>query len=161
MQTIFGISSNYWSIGGLVADILGVGLLTYDLIKVQRQLRNQSYDNLTAFEDIANSHGGVGEWIQKIRKNARWVRSEEYEDWLIQDEASFNTEQCVEGIKDVSKCLNNLAANLGEIIALLNNQMKSNHEAATNSLIYSHFGIILIIVGFIGQVMGNYPMPTP
>jgi hypothetical protein len=48
MCSVIGIASGWWSVSGLVADFVGVSLLGFDLIRVQRMLRTNAAPNLGA-----------------------------------------------------------------------------------------------------------------
>lgn len=46
---VIGIASGWWSVSGLIADFVGVSLLGFDLIRVQRMLRANAAGELSRF----------------------------------------------------------------------------------------------------------------
>jgi hypothetical protein len=53
----------WWGPTGLVLDLIGVLLLGFDLIRVQRMLRSQAAEDLANFERMAEAYGGTESWI--------------------------------------------------------------------------------------------------
>jgi hypothetical protein len=157
MCIVLGIPSGWWSVSGLSADFVGVILLGIDLIRVQRMLRANAAAELDHFNAMAENYGGVEAWSKEIKRSARWVKQQEYEDYLIQDETSYNAEQAKEGLSELSECVNALANHLTEIVTLSQRKLEGDSVAAQTSLRMSVIGLFFILFGFTGQLIGSWP----
>jgi hypothetical protein len=145
----------WWGPAGLVLDLIGVLLLGFDLIRVQRMLRSQAAEDLANFERMAEDYGGTESWIQDIKKSAHWVRESSYSDHLAQDEVSYNAERAIESIREATECMEGLAGHIASIVSLQKKQVQGNREAAQASLRYSIAGLVFIFLGFLGQMLGT------
>jgi hypothetical protein len=122
-------------------------------------LRAGAGAELKRFNAMAENYGGMEAWIKEIKKSARWVRSHEYEDYLLQDEASYNTENAIERLKELSECVGAVEDHLSEIVKLTKDRVESDGVAANSSLRWSYGGLVFILIGFIGQLVGSWPCP--
>jgi hypothetical protein len=147
--------SGLWGPIGLVLDLIGVLLLGFDLIRVQRMLRQQAAKDLAHFDEMANDYGGTESWIEEIHKSARWVRESSYSDYHAQDEVSYNAERAIEKIGEITECMDGLAGHLGRVVSLQKKQAEGNRNAAHASLRYSILGLMFIFFGFLLQMIGS------
>jgi hypothetical protein len=147
--------SAWWGPIGLVLDLIGVLLLGFDLIRVQRMLRSQAAEDLANFEQMAEDYGGTESWIQDIKKGAHWVRESSYSDHHVQEEVSYNAERSMEIIKEATECMEGLAGHIASVVSLQKKQVEGNREAAQKSLRYSIIGLVFIFFGFLGQMVGT------
>jgi len=157
MCSLFGVESNWWSVAGLAADFVGVLLLGYDLVRVQGLLRSNAIAERDHFNAMADNYGGVESWTQEIKKNARWVRSAEYERYHAEDEVSFNVQQTVETLSELAESVNALAKHLSEIVSLNEKKLEGDSATAKTSLFLSYLGLCFILLGFLGQLIGSWP----
>lgn len=56
---LLGFFSNLWTPVGLILDVIGVLLLGFDLIRVQRLPRSQARNELARFEGMVADYGGT------------------------------------------------------------------------------------------------------
>ncbi|WP_428990834.1 hypothetical protein [Methylocapsa aurea] len=157
MCSIFGIESNWWSVTGLAADFIGVMLLGYDLVRVQRLLRENAIAERDYFNDMVEKYGGVESWTEQIKKDARWIRSAEYEDYHAEDEISYNAKQGIETLSDLAESIHALAKHVSEIVSLSEKKLNSDSTTASASLLLSYMGLCFILLGFFGQLIGSWP----
>jgi hypothetical protein len=157
MCAVFGIASGWWPVSGLIADFVGVSLLGFDLIRVQRMLRANAAAELSRFNAMAEDYGGVESWIKEIRKSTRWVNAHEYSDYQADDEISYNVRRAIEGLSETSECVSALACHLTEIVTLSQQKVEGDSVTAQSSLRLSVIGLALILIGFCGQLIGSLP----
>jgi hypothetical protein len=155
VQQLITLTALWWSPVGLVLDLLGVGLLGFDLIRVQRMLRQQAAADLKHFETMAEDYGGTESWIADIEKSATWTNASSYEDYHLQDELSFNAERSIELTNELSLCVAGVAAHLSKVVQLQHQTAHGNSEAANKSLRYSAVGLVFIFIGFAFQMLGT------
>jgi hypothetical protein len=156
MCQIVSLLSGWWlSPFGLVLDLIGVGLLGYDLIRVQRMLRAQAKDDLSHFEAMAEEYDGVDSWIDEINKSARWIPESAYSDHHAEDGVSYNAHRAIEQLDEVTQCMSLLASHLAKVVSLQRQQAQGNNRAANASLRYSILGLIFIFFGFVLQMLGS------
>jgi hypothetical protein len=78
MCSVFGIASGWWSVLGLIANLIGVLFLLFDLIRMQRMWRAKAAAVLSSVNAMAEDRGGLKpEIIQEI---ARRLPAGEYND---------------------------------------------------------------------------------
>ena len=56
---LLGLFSNLWTPVGLISDVIGVLLLGFDLVRVQKSLRTQARNDLARFEKMVEDYGGT------------------------------------------------------------------------------------------------------
>jgi hypothetical protein len=157
MCSVIGIASGWWSVTGLVADFVGVSLLGFDLIRVQRMLRANAAAELSRFNAMAEDYGGVESWIKEIQKSARWVNEHQYSDHHAEDEISYNARQGIERLSEMSECVSALASHLSEVVTLSQQKVEGDRVTAQASLRLSFIGLAFILIGFFGQLIGSLP----
>jgi hypothetical protein len=157
MCSVIGIASGWWSVSGLITDFVGVTLLGFDLIRVQRMLRANAAAELSRFNAMAEQYGGVESWTKEIQKNTRWVSEHEYIRYHAQDEISYNAKQAIERLSELSECVSALADHLTEIVTLSQQKVEGDSVTAQSSLRLSVIGLVFILIGFCGQLIGSLP----
>jgi hypothetical protein len=61
--------SNLWAPIGLILDVVGVLLLGFDLVRVQKSLQSQARNDLARFEAMVEEYGGTEKWVEFISQN--------------------------------------------------------------------------------------------
>lgn len=154
-EIIFG--QNIWSVTGLFLDFFGVALLGFDLIRIQKLLKNAAQGNINSLEDMSSQYGGIESWAENIKKGARWIDSSEYSDYHAEDPVSYNANRSIERVKGLADCVEGLSQHLSSLMLLVSDQAKSNLKTANNSVIVSIIGLFLIALGFSMQIIGAWP----
>ena len=157
MCSVFGIASGWWSVSGLIADFVGVAFLGFDLIRVQSMLRASTAAELNHFNAMAENYGGVESWVEEIKKSTRWIREHEYSNHTAQDEISYNAQNAIERLKELSECVGAVESHLADIVSLTKAKVEGDGIAANASLRWSYLGLVFILIGFFGQLVGSWP----
>jgi hypothetical protein len=145
--------SNLWTPTGLTLDVIGVLLLGFDLVRVQKSLRTQARNDLARFEEMVEDYGGAESWIEEITKNSRWVEAREYERYHAEDEISYNARHALDQLQELAQSVSGLAAPVAKIILFQKEQAEANSRIANTSILYSIVGLVLIFVGFSMQLV--------
>ena len=151
MCLLLALFPNLWTPVGLIFDVVGVLLLGFDLVRVQRSLRTQAGNDLARFEAMVEDYGGTESWIEEISKNSGWIRSREYERYHVEDEVSFNVRHAIDQLQELAQSVAGLAEPITKIILLQKDQAEANSRIANASILYSIVGLALIFVGFVMQ----------
>ena len=151
------IDTGWWSSSGLALDLIGVSLLGYDLIRVQRKMRNEAKQSLSEYERLIQENGGFDEYIAEIKRNSRWVSSHEYSDYHAEDEVSFNARQSQQQMQELADCSDSLADHVSEIVKIYRDQTERDKKLSDVSIKYSVLGIVFIVIGFAFQLVANIP----
>ena len=157
MCEILGIGQTWWSVVGLLADFIGVGLLGFDLVRLQRFLRTHAGSNLRFLEEVASDYGGIEGWADEIRKSSDWVPEHAYSRTHAEDEVSYNARRATEQIEELATCLNGLAENVSKLVLLHSEQAEKDAAAAGRSVRISILGLSIIAIGFAMQIVGTWP----
>lgn len=156
MCEILGIPGNYWSVTGLAADFVGVGLLGFDLVRLQRLVRRRAREGLAKIEAMADDYGGIESWAAEIKDSAKWIPQHAYSRYHLEDEVSYNARQNREDIGNIASCVNGLAEHLSRIMLLYSEQAKDDFKTTRISLHFSIAGIVIIGAGFLLQIVGAW-----
>jgi ABC-type multidrug transport system fused ATPase/permease subunit len=151
MCHLLGFFSNLWTPVGLILDVVGVLLLGFDLVRVQRSLRTQARNDLARFEAMVEDYGGTEKWVEFISQNTRWVTEREYFADHEEDEVSLNTRHTVDQLAELAQSVSALAQPLTKLILFQKEQAEANSRIANASILYSIVGLVLIFVGFVMQ----------
>jgi hypothetical protein len=149
---LLGLFSNLWTPVGLISDVIGVLLLGFDLVRVQKSLRTQARNDLARFEKMVEDYGGTESWVEDISKNTRWVNERQYMAHHAEDEVSFNARHTTERLAELAQSVTALAQPVTKIILFQKDQADANNRIANASIRYSIFGLVLIFIGFSMQL---------
>lgn len=154
---IIGFPQQTWTTVGLIADFVGVALLGFDLVRLQRHLRSEAQENLDKLDELAEEYGGIEAMSEEVRKGARWISSSSYERYLVQDEVSYNAERAIDKIRELADSLQGLAKHVAELMTMQLQQANHDKNTANSSVLYSLIGMTFIAAGFALQVVGSWP----
>ncbi len=104
------------------------GATFVNLVRVQRLLRENAIAERDYFNDMVEKYGGVELWTEQIKKDARWIRSAEYEDYHAEDEISYNAKQGIETLSDLAESIHALAKHVSEIVSLSEKKLNSDSK---------------------------------
>jgi hypothetical protein len=141
-------------LSGLILDLCGVGLLGFDLVRIQRQLRDSSRKRLEALKEMVEAFGGIESWAGEIRKSSRRIHQHEYWDHHSEDETSENLDRFREASKEHAINSEGLAVWISRLSHYLQDTAMADEYEANYSLKYSVAGLILISLGFASQILG-------
>ncbi len=150
--------TNAWlSVTGLAIDFLGVGLLGFDLVRLQIRLRQQAKQSRAFLDGLASDYGGVPAWASEIKSSAKWTPASDYSDYHAEDETSFNSRQALEQVGEVADCAGGLAEHVAKITLFLDQDAQENDRTAFMSFWLSVVGLVFVLIGFIFQMLGSLP----
>jgi hypothetical protein len=153
MCHLLGLFSNLWAPVGLILDVIGVLLLGFDLVRVQKSLRTQARNDLARFEAMVEDYGGTESWLEEISKNSRWIDESAYSARHAEDEVSYNARHAIEQLAELAQSVSGLAEAITKIIQFQKDQAEANSRIANASILYSIVGLVLIFVGFLMQLI--------
>jgi hypothetical protein len=153
MCHLLGLFSNLWAPVGLILDVIGVLLLGFDLVRVQKSLRTQARNDLARFEAMVKDYGGAESWLEEISKNSRWIDESAYSEHHAEDEVSYNARHAIDQLAEMAQSVSGLAEAITKIILFQKDQAEANSRIANASILYSIVGLALIFVGFLMQLV--------
>jgi len=62
-----------YSIIGLILDVIGVCLLGFDLIRLQRSIRLRGKEGRARFDDLESKYGGIESWADDLKDQSRFT----------------------------------------------------------------------------------------
>lgn len=145
---------------GLFLDLIGVMLLSIDLIRVQRRMRESADESANVFRSLFESFGGIQSWASEVEKKSRFISGVALGETFhtASDAISWNLDRSIESVKELANC----TAGNAEWLTRLTEAAKQNADIAEKdarmSLYYSYIGMPLIIIGFLFQIVAvSYP----
>ena len=153
MCHLLALLSNLWTPIGLILDVIGVLLLGFDLVRVQKSLRTQARNDLARFKAMVEDYGGAESWLEEIAKNSRWIDESAYSEKHTEDEVSYNARHAIDQLGELAQSVSGLAEAITKIILFQKEQAEANSRIANASILYSILGLALIFVGFLMQLI--------
>ena len=147
---------NWYSVVGLVLDLVGVLLLGIDLIRLQRTVRNNATRVRVMFDEIESEYGGIESWAKEIEEQSAWIPEDSYSRHHSDEEVLFNARHTLDRLRDIASAVNGLAVHLAKITEILDEDATQNERISGSSLWISIVGVIFLISGFGLQLIGAW-----
>ena len=140
------------SISGLVLDLVGVMLLGFDLLRIQRQIQTEARDRAKILSKMTDDYGGVGAWLGWIKEEAIWSEVEYNEGRGFIIPGTFDTDKAETSFKEVITAIDAVRERVEEICKIVAEDADINELSSKKSLRYSYVGLAAIFLGFSLQV---------
>jgi hypothetical protein len=140
------------SVSGLVLDFVGVMMLGADLVRVQRKLRSDASDRLSALTEVVAGAGGMERFLKSISGDFR----EYYRDdgQFLPSAGTFDHDAAERSLEEVKDGINGLADHVGTVARMMAATVESDEQTARMSLRVTYGGLVLILLGFTLQAAG-------
>ena len=123
-----------YSVVGLVLDVVGVVLLSADLIRLQQAIRRRGKEGRARFDELESEYGGIESWANELMEQSRWVPEHTYSNRHAEDEVSYNSRRAVEIVSDLASAANGLAAQLAAVARVLRSSADEDERLASMSV---------------------------
>ena len=143
-----------YSFWGLLLDLIGVGLLSIDLLRFQLTVRRRSKKGRSMFDKLESNYGGIESWADELTDQSLWVSEAEYSDHHSDDEVSYNTHRAIEIVRGLASAVNGLAAQVAAVSGILRNNADQDDRLASMSFRFSLVGLVFLVAGFLLQMVG-------
>jgi len=145
----------FFAVMGLVFDVFGVALLSFDLVRLQRAVRERGKKDRARFNELESKYGGIESWASEIEKSSRWNEKDELQRAHIwDDEVSFNTRNAIESARELASTVSDLAARVEAIAGILKTSAGEDNRLASESIKRSFIGAAFLTMGFVLQIIG-------
>tara|TARA_B100000678_G_scaffold267941_1_gene253863 strand:+ start:133 stop:582 length:450 start_codon:yes stop_codon:yes gene_type:complete len=141
-------------LAGLGLDLIGVALLAFDLIRVQRRLRTEASERMILLNDLIERNETFEKHADFVAGGGDW-REHQYEEGQMVPYGGFDHTAAQSSFKDAVDLSVSVRNDLTEFVFAVREIYSQEHENAGKSLVYSYFGIGLIVAGFALQILGN------
>lgn len=140
------------SVGGLMLDLVGVMMLGADLVRVQRKLRSDALDRLSALTEVVKGAGGMERYLKSISGDFR----ENYRDegQFLPSAGTFDHDAAERSLDEVKDGINGLADHVGTVARMMAATVESDEQTARMSLSVTYGGLVFILLGFALQLAG-------
>lgn len=142
------------SVGGLVLDLVGVMMLGADLVRVQRKLRSDASDRLSALTVVVEGAGGLECFLKSVSGDFREYYREEGQ--FLPSSGTFDHGAAERSLNDVKDGINGLADHVGTVARMMAATVESDEQTARMSLRVTYGGLVLILLGFALQAVGYF-----
>ena len=140
------------SVGGLVLDLVGVMMLGADLVRVQRKLRSDASDRLSALTEVVEGAGGMDSFLKSISGDFREYYRDEGQ--FLPSAGTFDHDAAERSLDEVKDGINGLADHVGTVARMMAATVESDEQTARLSLRVTYGGLVLIVLGFALQTAG-------
>lgn len=143
-----------YSIVGLILDVVGVCLLGFDLIRLQRSIRLRGKEGRARFDDLESKYGGIEFWADDLKDQSRFTLDYGRSSVSIGGKALHHTDEILEIVSNLALTVNGLAAQLTSVAGILRSNAVEDDRLASISLKFSVLGIAFLVAGFSLQIVG-------
>ncbi len=144
--------SSLLSVGGLILDLIGVGLLGVDLIRVQRRVLASASGAKNDLESFLIDYGHLPESLSELEGKTRRISLHEYWDNHSEDEASYNVNVLFGKVKELAINVEEVAHWTRLMVEFHKEQSQSEKQLMNSTIKFSVLGLTLILVGFGMQI---------
>jgi hypothetical protein len=131
---------------GLALDLIGVMMLGVDLVRVQRNLRHDAEERLSALRDVTEGVGGIDRFLKTVSGDFR--EYERDEGAYSPRHGTFDSDSAERSIEELKDGINSVADNVGILAAMIVAGVEGDRKTVSKSLIFSYAGLALILLGF-------------
>ena len=142
---------NYWSVSGLVLDILGVLLLGTDLIRLQKALRNRAKANRAMYDELEQEYGGVESWMDELSNQTMPTSVPRHSGDSL---TGYSMSQVYGIVDELAQGSSAVATRLAQVGKLLDAGARQDERLSASSLWFSYGGLGLLVIGFTLQIIG-------
>ena len=145
---------NYWSLAGLILDLLGVSLLGIDLVRLHRQLRRKAADSREAYRELDDLLGGSAPELERLSTEAstRYSVPRHSGD----TEEVYNAQVMKQVVTEVAGLASVIAGYVEGVARELSASARREERLSSDSLVFSYVGGGLVILGFGLQIVGLF-----
>lgn len=137
---------------GLFFDFIGVLLLGFDLVRVQRKLRTDAESRLASLSEVIESTESIDTYLKNI--TADWRNYADMGEGLYEPiSESFDHHAAKYSLDEIKSGVSGLADDLHTLAMMMLVSVKSDRETVKLSLGLSYIGLALIALGFILQIL--------
>lgn len=144
----------YWIVAGLASDLVGVALLGVDLVRVQRALRGQAAEAEAKLQALEDEWGNTSEELDRLSKEAdKWYTPpSSYGD----GEERYNAQALRSAVTEIAGVAGVTAGHFESVAKALRVTATRERLLSTGSLRFSYAGVVLLVAGFILQIVGAW-----
>ena len=145
---------NYWSLAGLILDLLGVSLLGIDLVRLHRQLRRKAADSREAYRELDDLLGGSAPELDRLSTEASTRYSVPRHSGDTEEE--YNAQVLKEVVTEVAGLASVVSGYVEGVVRELSASARREERLSSDSLAFSYAGGGLVILGFSLQIVGLF-----
>jgi hypothetical protein len=143
--------SHVVSAAGLTVDLIGVFILGYDLLRLQRSLRSEAQERFCEIKELYDGYVPAQERADKIKMSARRLTSRNTRDLIASGDNALG-----DGLSEVAEALDFIAVRIASLAKLERRRSESDQRSAMVSFRLSGVGLVMILVGFFMQLVGIF-----
>jgi len=136
---------------GLAIDLLGVLILGYDLLRLQRSLRSEARERASEVKKFYDDYIPAEEWADEIRTHAGRLTCRSSRDLFASSDGALS-----DGLSEVAEALDFVAVRIASQAKLERRRSEQDEQSAMVSFKLSGRGLALILSGFFIQLIGIF-----
>lgn len=152
-----GIHTGLWSLIGLILDLIGVLLLGYDLVRIQRRLRSDAAERLEAFQAIFDENEGTREALEEVVRNSIWTDFERDDGIYRSIPRTFDPDAARASFSDAMSFTTHISEGMQKVASIMVAGAQVDGRTAGLSVRLSYAGLALILIGFLFQAVAQLP----
>jgi hypothetical protein len=136
------------TLAGLALDFVGVLLLAFDLIRLQRDLRTGAANDLKALRDFDEETGGIADWMKRTEAEARRHQSRlTWDDFKESD--TLNSQ-----VQDIANSVSGIGEYITKVTHFQIDRARTEDLRAKRTYWVSLWGLAFVVLGFALQGVG-------
>ena len=148
------MSVNCFSLAGLSLDLIGVMLLGFDVLRIQRRLSKDADDRWSTWQSVLEENGYLVEELSGLRSRSDW-REWHLDEGVQMLEGTIDSKaarEAFQGLVDANKEQARLLDVLSQALVKI---AESDADNARMSTKFTRAGLVLIAIGFALQIVGS------
>ena len=139
----------YLAIIGLTLDMVGVFILGIDVITLQRASKSLASQNQQILSDSFSEHGyDIAEWPQEWRTGS-------LSEGLFETDGGIDADTAQREFRKLTEWVSEADNRVTTVLEYLVRSTEEQESASRNSLRLTSIGLVLIVVGFGLQILGQ------
>ena len=133
---------------GLGADFVGVMLLGYDVVRIQRKLREDAAERLSNFNDLMDQNANNVGYAKDLAGKSDWRHFDYDEGMMVPLGESFDHRAASDSYSAAVNFIGSVGADVYKMAGVFAAAYEADERTARLSLRLSYTGLALILMGF-------------
>lgn len=133
---------------GLLLDLVGVVLLGFDLVRIQRKLRRDAEERIATLAGVVEANEGVESWMNELGRSADWREYQRDDGGYWPVGGTFDSSAAQSSFKELGAQVAEIGSSVHRLAHMMSINVLNDQSTAHLSLKFSYIGLALVVIGF-------------